>query len=71
VVEGHTDSVGSDSKNLDLSQKRADSVREYLVSRGVKSGAISSIGKGESVPVADNKSPEGRANNRRVEIVIK
>jgi outer membrane protein OmpA-like peptidoglycan-associated protein len=71
VVEGHTDSVGSDSKNLDLSQKRADSVRTYLVSQGVKSDRIRAVGKGESVPVADNKSPEGRANNRRVEIIVK
>jgi outer membrane protein OmpA-like peptidoglycan-associated protein len=71
VVEGHTDSVGSDQKNLDLSQKRADSVREYLVTRGVKSERIRAVGKGESVPIADNKSPEGRANNRRVEIIVK
>jgi outer membrane protein OmpA-like peptidoglycan-associated protein len=71
VVEGHTDSVGSDQKNLELSQKRADAVRQHLVSRGVKSDRISAVGKGESQPVADNKSPEGRANNRRVEIVIK
>jgi outer membrane protein OmpA-like peptidoglycan-associated protein len=71
VVEGHTDSVGSDAANMKLSQARADSVRAYLISQGVPSDRITAIGKGESRPVADNKTPEGRANNRRVEIVIK
>lgn len=70
VVEGHTDSVGKDEDNMRLSQARADSVRSYLVSRGVKADKISAVGKGETVPIADNKTPEGRANNRRVEIVI-
>jgi outer membrane protein OmpA-like peptidoglycan-associated protein len=70
VVEGHSDSVGSDADNLKLSQARADSVRTYLVSKGVKADRITAVGKGESVPIADNKSPEGRANNRRVEIVV-
>ena len=71
IVEGHTDSVGDDAKNLKLSQDRAESVRSFLVSHGVKADRVSAVGKGESVPVADNKTPEGRANNRRVEIVIK
>lgn len=71
VVEGHTDSVGTEAANLKLSQKRADVVREYLVSQGVEAKRITAAGKGESIPVADNKTPEGRANNRRVEIVIK
>jgi len=71
VVEGHTDSIGSDYNNRRLSQQRADTVRSYLVSRGVPSEQISAVGKGESTPVADNKSAEGRANNRRVEIVVK
>ncbi len=71
VVEGHTDSVGSENNNYRLSQDRAETVRSYLVSRGVPSEQISAVGKGESTPVADNRSPEGRANNRRVEIVIK
>ena len=70
VVEGHTDSVGADAANQKLSQARAESVRTYLVSRGVKADRISALGKGESTPIADNKSPEGRANNRRVEIVV-
>jgi outer membrane protein OmpA-like peptidoglycan-associated protein len=71
VVEGHTDSVGSDSDNLRLSQSRAESVRTFMVNHGVKPDRISAVGKGESTPVADNKTPEGRANNRRVEIIVK
>lgn len=71
VVEGHTDSIGTEAANMNLSQRRADAVREFLVSRGVEPDRISGVGKGESQPVADNKSPEGRANNRRVEIVVK
>ena len=70
VVEGHTDSTGPDSENLKLSEDRAKSVREHLVSKGVASNRISAVGKGESVPVSDNNSPEGRANNRRVEIIV-
>jgi outer membrane protein OmpA-like peptidoglycan-associated protein len=70
VVEGHTDSQGSESSNLELGTKRALTVKDYLVSRGVKSDHISSIGIGQSRPIADNRSPEGRANNRRVEIII-
>jgi outer membrane protein OmpA-like peptidoglycan-associated protein len=70
VVEGHTDSVGKDSDNMRLSQARADSVRSYLVTKGVKAERITAVGKGSSVPIADNKSAEGRANNRRVEIVV-
>ena len=71
VVEGHTDSIGTDDANMKLSQGRADSVREYLVSEGVKGDRIKAVGKGETTPISDNKTPEGRANNRRVEIVIK
>ena len=70
VVAGHTDSVGSDSVNQRLSQSRADSVRLFLVQSGVKSERISAIGKGETEPIAENRSPEGRANNRRVEIIV-
>ena len=70
VVEGHTDSVGADDANLKLSQARADAVRTYLVGKGVKADRITAVGKGESVPIADNKTAEGRANNRRVEIII-
>lgn len=70
VVEGYTDSVGDDAYNQKLSEERAKSVRDYLVSKGVESNRISSVGKGESSPVSDNTSPEGRANNRRVEIIV-
>lgn len=70
VVEGHTDGKGSESYNMDLSSKRADAVRSYLVSQGIDQGRIRSQGLGFSRPIADNKSVEGRANNRRVEIVV-
>jgi len=69
-VEGHTDSQGPDERNLKLSEARAESVRAYLVSHGVAADRITAKGLGEARPVADNKSPEGRANNRRVEIVV-
>ena len=70
IVEGHTDSRGSDSINLPLSFNRANAVRDYLVSCGVDSEKISAVGMGSSRPIADNKSSENRANNRRVEIII-
>lgn len=70
VVEGHTDSRGTDEHNMRLSHERASAVREFLVSQGVEPTRIQAVGRGESVPIADNSSPEGRANNRRVEIVI-
>jgi len=70
MVEGHTDSNGNDAFNQKLSQDRAQSVRTYLVQRGVKSDHISAVGKGESTPIASNDTAEGRANNRRVEIIV-
>ena len=70
VVEGHTDSRGGDQMNQELSRNRADSVRQYLVNHGVGGDQISASGLGSSRPVADNKSAEGRADNRRVEIVV-
>lgn len=70
VVEGHTDSMGSDSTNQPLSLNRANAVRDYLVGRGVAADKISAVGMGATHPIADNKSAENRANNRRVEIVI-
>jgi len=70
TVEGHTDSQGSSSFNQVLSQQRADAVRSYLISRGYPSDLIQAQGIGEDRPVADNTSAEGRANNRRVEIVV-
>jgi outer membrane protein OmpA-like peptidoglycan-associated protein len=70
VVEGHTDSQGGVSYNQDLSQHRAQAVLDYLVSRGVSADRVSAQGFGSTRSVADNNSPEGRANNRRVEIVV-
>jgi len=70
VVEGHTDSQGGASFNQDLSQHRADAVRAYLVSRGIAGDRITAQGFGSTRAVADNTSTEGRANNRRVEIVV-
>jgi outer membrane protein OmpA-like peptidoglycan-associated protein len=71
VVEGHTDATGSDTTNQDLSRRRAEAVRAYLITRGVEASAIEAVGLGSSRPVADNTSPEGRANNRRVEIIVR
>jgi len=70
VVEGHTDSQGKDAYNQGLSQRRAEAVRAYLISRGIAADLITAVGKGELEPIADNKSAEGRANNRRVEIEV-
>lgn len=69
-IAGHTDSVGSEAYNLKLSRQRAESVRAYLVSRGVSSTQLSAAGYGESQPVASNQTDEGRARNRRVELAI-
>ena len=69
-VQGYTDSQGKDAYNIDLSQRRADAVRMYLVSQGYPPDLIVAHGAGKSLPVADNATAEGRANNRRVEIVI-
>lgn len=70
LVEGHTDSRGSDQDNQSLSKKRAEAVRTFMVSRGIEADKITAEGIGEARPVADNKTEEGRANNRRVEIVV-
>ncbi len=69
-VQAHTDYKGSGEANLKLSEKRAASVREYLVSRGVSENRLVAKGYGESLPIADNKTAEGRAKNRRVELKI-
>lgn len=71
LVEGHTDNQGSAEKNLDLSQKRAEKVREYLISREVPANEVSASGVGETQPQDDNATPQGRANNRVVQIVVK
>jgi outer membrane protein OmpA-like peptidoglycan-associated protein len=70
ALEGHTDSVGGDEYNLQLSQKRADSVRDYLVSQGVQSANVTAIGLGKADPVASNDTNAGRQQNRRVEMVV-
>lgn len=70
VVEGHTDSQGTDEFNLDLSARRAEAVRGYLSAHGVASDRIRARGMGEAQPVGSNNTPQGRANNRRVEIVV-
>jgi outer membrane protein OmpA-like peptidoglycan-associated protein len=68
VVEGHTDSKGSDTYNKTLSEQRAQAVKAWLVDNGVDGSRLSAIGRGESRPVADNGTAEGRAKNRRVEL---
>ncbi|MBK7260083.1 MAG: DUF4398 and OmpA-like domain-containing protein [Ignavibacteriae bacterium] len=70
TVEGFTDSQGSAEHNMDLSQRRADAVRSYIISRGYAGNLVIASGMGETRPVADNASSEGRANNRRVEIIV-
>jgi outer membrane protein OmpA-like peptidoglycan-associated protein len=70
VVFGFTDNVGARDMNMDLSQKRAQSVRDYLVSKGIPQDLITAQGKGPDSPIGDNNSVEGRAENRRVEIVV-
>ncbi|MGE0408946.1 MAG: OmpA family protein, partial [Amphiplicatus sp.] len=69
-VYGHADSRGSESYNLDLSQRRAASVSSYLASQGVAPSRLRAVGYGESHPIADNSTAAGQAANRRVEIVI-
>ena len=70
VVEGHTDSQGTAASNQELSQKRAQAVRDYLVSRGIAGDRVTAQGFGPTRPIGENGSAEGRANNRRVEIVV-
>jgi outer membrane protein OmpA-like peptidoglycan-associated protein len=70
LVEGHTDSQGNAQKNEELSFRRAESVRQQLISQGLPADKIKAAGLGSSRPVTDNSTPEGRANNRRVEIVV-
>ncbi len=69
LVEGHTDSVGGDAYNLALSDRRAKAVFDYLSSRGVDPARVKSVGKGESAPIADNNTAEGRQENRRVMLI--
>ncbi len=69
-IAGHTDNVGKPENNLVLSQKRADAVKNYLVMKGVRESHVSTVGKGESDPITDNQTAEGRASNRRVELKL-
>jgi outer membrane protein OmpA-like peptidoglycan-associated protein len=70
VVEGHADSVGARSVNLSLSQRRADAVVDYLVGNGVERVRLIGMGRGSDEPIADNSTPEGREQNRRIEFII-
>lgn len=70
VIEGHTDSVGSNAYNQALSQRRAAAVREYLLGKGVPAHQVSALGKGEDFPVASNSNSAGRQQNRRVEVIV-
>lgn len=70
ALSGHTDSIGTEKYNQGLSERRAASVKNYLVKKGVDGGRITSQGFGETKPIADNKTKEGRAKNRRVEIKV-
>jgi OmpA-OmpF porin, OOP family len=70
IVVGHTDSIGTDAYNMKLGDRRADSVRAYLISKGVEKSRVYVESKGEKQPVADNKTAAGRAKNRRVEVEV-
>lgn len=70
-IQGYTDNIGSESYNKKLSQKRADVVKNYLVGKGVAASRLTAVGNGESNPVADNKTADGRAMNRRIEFKVK
>jgi OOP family OmpA-OmpF porin len=70
IAVGHTDAIGGDAANQKLSVARAESVKTYLVSKGIEKNRVYTEGKGKKQPVADNKTAEGRAKNRRVEIEV-
>jgi outer membrane protein OmpA-like peptidoglycan-associated protein len=70
MVIGHTDAVGSDQFNMNLSQQRAAAVKSYAAAQGIASSRLTTVGKGESEPIADNSTDTGKSQNRRVEIVI-
>ena len=70
AIEGHTDSIGSDDYNQQLSEHRAQAVRDYFVQQGINSGAVEARGYGKTEPIASNDTPEGRQQNRRVELIL-
>src|SRR4029450_4289469 len=76
TIEGHTDSIGSDEYNLELSERRAQAVKQYLVSKGIAASRLDTVGMGEKDPIAPNTkpdgkdNPEGRAMNRRAELRV-
>jgi len=70
TVEGHTDSIGTDAYNQKLSERRAQTVYNYFTSKGIEAARLTAVGKGETSPVADNKTEEGRFKNRRVELHV-
>lgn len=67
---GHTDNVGDPNFNIDLSQRRAEKIRDYMISKGISGTKVKAIGKGDSEPKTSNESPEGRMLNRRVEVKL-
>ncbi|MEI9971576.1 MAG: OmpA family protein [Ignavibacteriota bacterium] len=69
-LEGHTDSIGSDSYNMTLSQNRATAVQDYLVQQGIPAASLTAVGYGKASPVASNDTDSGRQQNRRVEMVV-
>ena len=71
IATGHTDSIGTEQYNQRLSERRAEAVKQYMVSKGIPASKITTIGKGETQPVATNKTKEGRQKNRRVDIEFK
>jgi outer membrane protein OmpA-like peptidoglycan-associated protein len=70
IIEGHTDNLGSDEYNVELSQRRLDSIVTYITDHGIDPRRLTTIAKGESEPIADNATRDGRAQNRRLEVVI-
>ena len=70
IIEGHTDNLGSDEYNLELSQRRLDSIVTYITDHGIDPRRLTTVAKGESEPIADNATRAGRAQNRRLEVVI-
>jgi outer membrane protein OmpA-like peptidoglycan-associated protein len=70
-IEGHTDNIGSEKANLKLSQARADACKNYFINTGIEESRISSIGYGDMMPIADNETEDGRAQNRRTVFELK